>query len=106
MRVDKDSKEAQKYLKQQEEASSSLKRKPGGLNSIMGAISGKVTKMGTVDKSKRDWNEYVADTGIKEELQTIPSLGGVNIIHKEENQRISSIGQEDITIKEENPFIT
>ena len=68
--VDKDSKEAQKYLKQQEEASSSLKRKPGGLNSIMGAISGKVTKMGTLDKSKRDWNEYVADTGIKEELQT------------------------------------
>ena len=68
--VDKDSKEAQKYLKQQEEASTSLKRKPGGLNSIMGAISGKVTKMGTLDKSKRDWNEYVADAGIKEELQT------------------------------------
>ena len=42
---------------------------------------------------------------IKEEMQTIPSLGEVDIIHKEKNQRISSIGQEDITIKEENPFI-
>ena len=68
--VDKDSKEAQKYLKQQEEGSSNLKRKPGGLNSIMGVISGKVTKMGTLDKSKRDWDQYVSDTGIKEELQT------------------------------------
>jgi len=88
MLVDKDSKEAQKYLKQQEEASSSLKRKPGGLNSIMGAISGKVTKMGTLDKSKRDWNEYVADTGIKEELQTHNrgKDGSVYSIYEEFNQ--------------------
>ena len=69
--MDKDSKEAKKYLKQQEEeASANLKQKPGGLSSIMGVISGKVPKMGTLDKSKRDWDQYVSDTGLKEELQT------------------------------------
>ena len=69
--VDKDSVEAQKFLKQQEEQpKEAVKRKPGGLNSIMGVISGKVAKMGTLDKSKKDWDEYVSSTGIKEELQT------------------------------------
>ena len=36
----------------------------------MGVISGKVAKMGTLDKSKKDWDEYVSSTGMKEELQT------------------------------------
>ena len=36
----------------------------------MGAISGKKTKMGTLDKSKMDWNQFVNEEGIKEELVT------------------------------------
>ena len=47
-----------------------LPKRPGGLNSIMGAITGKAPKMGTLDKSKMDWNKFVTEEGIKEELQT------------------------------------
>jgi len=36
----------------------------------MGVISGKKPKMGTLDKSKMDWNSFVQEEGIKEELQT------------------------------------
>lgn len=71
--VDRDSKEAQKFLKRQEEAEEAKAqavKRPGGLSSIMGAISGKKKKMGCLDKSKMDWNKYVADEGIKEELET------------------------------------
>ena len=42
----------------------------GGLSSIMGLISGKKPKLGTLDKSKMDWNTFVEQEGIKEELQT------------------------------------
>ena len=36
----------------------------------MGLISGKKPKLGTLDKSKMDWNTFVEQEGIKEELQT------------------------------------
>ena len=36
----------------------------------MGVISGKKPKLGTLDKSKMDWNSFVQEEGIKEELQT------------------------------------
>ena len=71
--VDKDSKEAKQFLKQQEkeaESSQSSTKRPSGLNSIMGVISGKKPKMGTLDKSKMDWDKYVNEEGIKEELQS------------------------------------
>ena len=71
--VDKDSREAKKFLKTQQNAtpspSGSVKR-PGGLSSIMNVISGKKAKMGCLDKSKLDWNKFVAEEGIKEELET------------------------------------
>ena len=84
--MDKDSKEAKKFLKKQEELSSQATKTPvenalsnlkrphaaggGGLGSIMDQISGKKAKMGCLDKSKLDWNKFVAEEGIKEELQT------------------------------------
>lgn len=67
--VDKDSKEAKDFLKKQSEPSTTQKR-PAGLSSIMGVISGKKPKMGTLDKSKMDWESFVQAEGIKEELQT------------------------------------
>ena len=80
--MDKDSKEAKKFLKDKEKsdpnASSSsgssggvgaIKR-PGGIASIMNVISGKKQKMGCLDKSKLDWNNFVKEEGIKEELET------------------------------------
>ena len=36
----------------------------------MGVISDKAPKMGTLDKSKMDWNDYVKKEGIKEELES------------------------------------
>ena len=76
--VEKDSKEAKQFIKQQEKTneakpSSSLtigQKRPGGLGSIMGVISGKTPKMGTLDKSKMDWNKFVNEEGIKEDLQS------------------------------------
>ena len=76
--VDKDSKEGKKYLKsennsetsQSEHINNAPKRSSGGLSSIMGVISGKKPKLGCLDKSKMDWNKYVAEEGIKEELET------------------------------------
>ena len=78
--VDKDSKEAKKFLKEKEKsdtnASSSsssgvgVNKRPGGIASIMNVISGKKQKMGCLDKSKLDWNSFVKEEGIKEELET------------------------------------
>ena len=71
--VEKDSKEAKQYIKQQEkndEAKVTAQKRPGGLGSIMGVISGKTPKMGCLDKSKMDWNKFVEDEGIKEDLQS------------------------------------
>ncbi|TRY74756.1 hypothetical protein TCAL_00739 [Tigriopus californicus] len=77
--VDKNSKEAQKFLKAQEKVSGSTATLPnavakrpavGGLASIMNEISGKKKKMGCLDKSKMDWDSYVNKEGIKEELTT------------------------------------
>ena len=36
----------------------------------MGVIAGKAPKMGTLDKSKMDWNSFVNEEGIKEQLET------------------------------------
>ena len=61
------------YFKQQEkndEVKVSAQKRPGGLGSIMGVISGKTPKMGCLDKSKMDWNKFVEDEGIKEDLQS------------------------------------
>ena len=76
--VDRDSKEGKKFLKQETETNFGIsnkkdiitKRNASGLNSIMGVISGKKPKLGCLDKSKMDWNKYVEEEGIKEELQT------------------------------------
>ena len=80
--MDKDSKEAKKFLKDKEKsdpnASSSsgssggvgASKRPGGIASIMNVISGKKQKMGCLDKSKLDWNNFVKEEGIKEELET------------------------------------
>lgn len=70
--VSADSSEAQKFLKSQEAApspSSGPAKRPGGLAGIVGSI-GKKAKMGCLDKSKIDWNSFVDETGIKEELKT------------------------------------
>ena len=76
--VDRDSKEGKKFLKQENETNFGIsnkkdiitKRNASGLNSIMGVISGKKPKLGCLDKSKMDWNKFVEEEGIKEELQT------------------------------------
>jgi len=71
--VDADSTEAQKYLKKQEESAASktgiATKRPGGLASVVGQIS-KKQKMGCLDKSKLDWNSFVREEGINEELKT------------------------------------
>jgi len=68
--VDADSSEAKKFLKSQEDGPSSAPvKRPGGLAGVVGSI-GKKAKLGCLDKSKLDWNSFVQETGIKEELQT------------------------------------
>lgn len=70
-----DSSEAKKYLKSQEESNKTAPapatgaKRPGGLAGIVGSI-GKKQKMGVLDKSKLDWNSFVTDEGISEELKT------------------------------------
>ena len=70
-----DSSEAKKYLKSQEESSkiapvpTAGTKRPGGLAGIVGSI-GKKQKMGVLDKSKLDWNSFVSEEGISEELKT------------------------------------
>jgi len=71
--VDAESSEAKKFIKQQEKAEASNKRpstSSGGLANLVGTISGKKQKMGTLEKSKMDWNSFVEKEGIKEELET------------------------------------
>ena len=41
----------------------------GGLSNLVNSIN-KKPKMGCLDKSKMDWDQYVAKEGIKEELET------------------------------------
>ena len=41
-----------------------------GLNKFVSAIANKKQKMGCLDKSKLDWDSYVENEGIKEELET------------------------------------
>merc|ERR1712083_140638 len=69
--VDADSNEAQKYLKQQDEASktNAATKRPGGLASVVGQFA-KKQKMGCLDKSKLDWNSFDKEEGIDEELKT------------------------------------
>jgi len=73
--VASDSSEAKKYLKSTEEdhkttpVSSTGTKRPGGLAGIVGSI-GKKQKMGVLDKSKLDWNSFVSQEGISEELKT------------------------------------
>eukprot|EP00090_Calanus_glacialis_P042208 TRINITY_DN74932_c0_g1_i1.p1 TRINITY_DN74932_c0_g1~~TRINITY_DN74932_c0_g1_i1.p1 ORF type:complete len:333 (+),score=137.37 TRINITY_DN74932_c0_g1_i1:33-1031(+) len=70
--VSADSSEAQKFLKSQEATaspSSGQVKRPGGLAGIVGSI-GKKAKMGCLDKSKIDWNSFVDESGIKDELKT------------------------------------
>lgn len=68
-----DSKEAKQFLEKSAEEQASneaaAKRKVGGLASVVGSI-GKKAKMGCLDKSQIDWNQYIAEEGIKEELST------------------------------------
>merc|ERR1712029_930166 len=70
--VDADSSEAKKFLKSQEnsqDTSAAGTKRPGGLAGVVGAI-GKKQKMGVLDKSKLDWNSFVSEEGISEELKT------------------------------------
>jgi len=50
-------------------AAAAGQKRGGGLASVVGSI-GKKAKMGCLDKSKLDWNKFVEDQGIKEELST------------------------------------
>ena len=77
--VDKDSKEAQKFLRGKQKLQTDQnnggvpvqkKETVGGLSSIMGVIAGKTPKLGCLDKSKMDLEKYVDEVGIKEELKT------------------------------------
>jgi len=73
--VDANSKEAKKFLdsnsstEEPPSVDEGSKRKVGGLASVVGSI-GKKAKMGCLDKSKLDWNQFVQDEGIKEDLTT------------------------------------
>jgi len=65
--VSADSKEAAKFLSG--EATSSTTKRPGGLAGVVGSIT-KKPKMGCLDKSKLDWNQFVQEKNIREELST------------------------------------
>ncbi|XP_067327079.1 craniofacial development protein 1 [Anolis sagrei] len=74
--VDARSKEAQLFLKQQEQktvspaispAVSGVKR-PGGLDSLLGKIGSKKQKLSTLEKSKMDWESFKEQEGIGDEL--------------------------------------
>lgn len=82
--VDADSVEAHKYLKKKEEDDNkpiTTNKKPGGLASVVGAIA-KKPKMGCLDKSKLDWNKFVNDEGIKDELKTF-NMGKDGFVEKQ-----------------------
>ncbi|XP_062997155.1 craniofacial development protein 1 [Elgaria multicarinata webbii] len=74
--VDSASKEAQFFLKQQEQKTvgptshptiSGVKR-PSGMNSLLGKIGTKKQKMSTLEKSKLDWESFKEEEGIGDEL--------------------------------------
>ena len=81
--VSADSAEAKKFLKSQEESGGGVgkpgngtesvqgpeKKRPSGLAGIVGSI-GKKQKLGVLDKSKLDWNHFVDEEGISEQLKT------------------------------------
>jgi len=58
--VDADSKEATNFLK---------RSAAGGLSDLVGSLE-KKQKMGCLDKSKLDWNSFVSENNIREELST------------------------------------
>jgi len=60
--VSADSKEAAKFLS--EEATSSTTQRSGGLAGVLGSIT-KKPKMGCLDKSKLDWNQFVLEKNIR-----------------------------------------
>lgn len=75
-----DSAEAKKFLKSKESDSTDTGstsiaknsfpgKRPSGLAGIVGSI-GKKQKMGCLDKSKLDWNSFVKEEGISEDLKT------------------------------------
>nr|XP_056718689.1 craniofacial development protein 1 [Euleptes europaea] len=74
--VDASSKEAQVFLKQQEQkvvspvshpTGSGVKR-PSGINSLLGKLGAKKQKMSTLEKSKLDWEHFKEEEGIGDEL--------------------------------------
>ncbi|XP_025022422.1 craniofacial development protein 1 [Python bivittatus] len=74
--VDAASKEAQRFLKQQEPkiatqtchpTVSGVKR-PSSMNSLLGKIGAKKQKMSTLEKSKLDWENFKEEEGISDEL--------------------------------------
>jgi len=65
--VSADSKEAVKFLSGA--GTSSATKRPGGLAGVVGSIT-KKPKMGCLDKSKLDWNQFVQEKNIREELST------------------------------------
>ena len=79
--VSVDSAEAKKFLKSQgeggageskpaaENVQGTEKKRPSGLAGIVGSI-GKKQKLGVLDKSKLDWNHFVEEEGISEQLKT------------------------------------
>jgi len=76
--VDAESKEGQKFLKSQNPEEDHQPAEKGGkrplqagkgLSGLVSAIN-KKPKMGCLDKSKLDWDTYVAKEGIREELET------------------------------------
>ena len=71
--VSVDSAEAKKFLKSQEEGENKPvveeKKRPSGLAGVVGSIA-KKQKLGVLDKSKLDWNHFVKEEGISEELKT------------------------------------
>jgi len=76
--VSLDSAEAKKFLKSKEEGENkplpescpgNEKKRPSGLAGIVGSI-GKKQKLGVLDKSKLDWNHFVKEEGISEQLKT------------------------------------
>ncbi|XP_048371672.1 craniofacial development protein 1 [Sphaerodactylus townsendi] len=76
--VDASSKEAQDFLKKQDQktvtpvshpTSSGVKR-PSGINSLLGKLGTKKQKLSTLEKSKLDWEHFKQQEGIGEELAT------------------------------------
>lgn len=63
-KVSADSQEAEKFL-----SSSKRSATGGGLSGVVGSLE-KKAKLGCLDKSKMDWNRFVDENSIREELST------------------------------------